>query len=399
MRTFAPLLTAGTRAMPHGITRTARQNPTARGLVMRRHLRRLAGVLACGALALPAGAADHAMIDTQAQFDPITRKDPAQRDSAFPASLQTALARMDEYGVQMTLIVPPPFTEDLRLKYDVDEIVPVIAGHRDRFAFLGGGGTLNPLLLSTPPEAVTDQIKQRFREQCDRIMAAGALGFGEVTARHLALAATMGGRHPYESTAPDHPLLLLLADIAAEYDVPIDIHFDIFPRTIATPPRLQSPRNPDVLEANLSGFERLLAHNPKARFNWAHVGSDPGGNRNPALMRYLLARHPNLYSAFRVVRQGSFPVFPLDGRGRLKPKWRELILDFPDRFTMHSDYFFVPAGMPERGGPRAYELANKLLDQLPAPVARALAHENARRIYRLAERADNDDGGQATWHR
>jgi predicted TIM-barrel fold metal-dependent hydrolase len=192
----------------------------------------------------------------------------------------------------------------------------------------------------------------------------------------------MGDKHAYESTAPDHPLLLLLVDIAAEKDVPIDFHFDVFPETRPTPPHLQR-NNPAEMTENLQAFERLLAHNRKARISWAHLGSDPGGQRTPALMRELLTRHPNLYSAFRIVRGGPLPVIPLDETGQLKPAWAALIKDFPDRFTMHTDIFYTSSWPPDRGPKESHELAKKLLEQLPPEIARKLAFENAQRIYKL----------------
>lgn len=277
----------------------------------------------------------------------------------------------------------PPIGKLNKYTYDAEEIARVIRKHSARFGFLAGGGSLNPMIQKYAPEEVTDEVKAAFRRRCEEILALGALGFGEVTAEHLSLPG-MGEMHPYERVPADHPLLLLLADIAAEKDVPIDIHFDVFPVTIATPPNLRR-NNPAELKENLQAFERLLAHNRKARFNWAHVGSDPGGQRNPVLMRELLSRHPNLYSAFRIVASGPRPGQPLDEAGQLKPAWAELIRDFPDRFTLHTDIFYTGSWPPDRGPKESHELARKLLDQLPPELARSLAYENARRIYRLQD--------------
>lgn len=317
------------------------------------------------------------IIDTQAQFDPTIDA------YKFSDAIEAIIEHMDDNGVKKTLIVPPPFSEDVRNKYDFESVLPAIKNHRDRFDFLAGGGTLSPMILSIAPDEVTEDVKQKFRQRCEEILAAGALGFGEVTAMHLSLKAGMGDQHRYSAAQPDHPLFLLLADIAAENDVPIDIHFDVIPQTIPIPAKLKSSRNPEVLEENLQAFERFLAHNRKARINWAHVGSDPAGQRTPALMRKLLERHPNLYSAFRLVRKGKMPVVPLNPKGKLKPVWRELINDFSDRFTVHSDNFYIPGGPPERGPQESLELAQQMLEQLPTDVAQALAYGNAERIYNM----------------
>ncbi len=325
-----------------------------------------------------AGAEAPKFIDTQAQFDPA--------DSAFKASLEIMLKEMHRVGISKTFIVPPPFSFKTPRTYDAEEIARVIGDKKDRFAFLGGGGSLNLTILETPAGKVTPKVKAKFRARCEEILALGALGFGEVTAEHLSLPNMKvdGSNHFNNSVEADHPLLLLLADIAAEKDVPIDIHFDIFPVTMPTPERLASG-NPPILKENQPAFERLLSHNPKARFNWAHVGSDPARQRTPDLMRDLLTRHPNLYSAFRVALNDPIPTVPLDNQGILKPEWRKLIEDFPDRFTMHTDIFYVSTWPPRRGPKQSHEFAKRLLEQLPPDIARKLAYENAQRIYKLKE--------------
>lgn len=317
-------------------------------------------------------------IDTQAQFDPA--------DTDFGGSLETMLKEMDRVGISKTLIVPPPFPFRNPRTYDAEAIIKAIGNTKDRFAFLGGGGSLNVTILETPASEVTPEVKAAFRARCDEILSLGALGFGEVTASHLSLPIMKEGglRHLNSTAEADHPLMLLLADIAAEKDVPIDIHFDIFPLTMPVPAWL-AEGNPAVLKENQAAFERLLSHNPGARFNWAHVGSDPALQRTPRLMRALLTRHPNLYSAIRIHRRGPHPSLPLDAQGILKPEWRKLIEEFPDRFTVHSDLFYVSTWPPKRGGTQSHEQARRLLEQLSPDIARKLAYENAQRIYKMQE--------------
>jgi hypothetical protein len=332
------------------------------------------------AFAYSAGAEAPKFIDTQAQFHP------GYRD--YAGTVQVMLKEMDRVGISKTLLVPFPLHKHgaLRYAYDAEEFSKVVRQYPTRFGFLAGGGTLNVMILEDAPDDVSEKTKAAFRRRCEEILALGALGFGEVTARHLSLSGTgvMGDLHAYESAAPDHPLLLLLADIAAENDVPIDIHFDVFPETIPTPSRLQR-NNPPVMTENLQAFERLLAHNRKARISWAHLGSDPARYRTPELMRELLTRHPNLYSAFRIMGGGPLPIAPLDEAGQLKPIWAALIKDFPDRFTMHTDIFYQPGWPPDIGPKNSHELAKKLLEQLPPELARKLAYENTQRIYKLKD--------------
>lgn len=335
---------------------------------------------ACCSLALLAAAQTPSFIDTQAQFDPA--------DTNHSGALKVMLQEMDRVGIRKMLIVPPPFPPQANPKrlYDAERIKEVIGEQTDRFAFMGGGGSLNLTVLNTPPEKVTAEIKAAFRKRAEAILSMGAIGFGEMTAEHLSLPAMKeGGLNHYNNiAAPDHPLLLLLADIAAENDVPIDFHFDIFPRTIPTPPHLKDG-NPPELRENQQAFERLLKHNPKTRFTWAHLGSDPGMQRTPRLMRELMDRHPNLYSAFRIAIHSPAPMIAVDREGRLKPEWRALIERYPDRFTMHTDMFYVSSWPPRRGHKDSHEKAVNMLSQLPPELARKLAYENAQKFYKLKD--------------
>lgn len=304
----------------------------------------------------------------------------------FGAALDAALAEMNRLGVRASLLMPPPQAKDNRFFYDIDELKFAVERYPGRFLLVGGGGTLNPTILRTPPESVDAAAKRRFREQAERLLAQGAVGFGEFTAHHLSLPA-MGPQHGYSVAPADHPLLLLLADIAAERNVPIDLHFDAVPEAMPVPaPIAQNANNPRTLDANLDAFERLLAHNRKAKIVWAHAGSDPLHTRTPALCRDLLTRHPNLYMSLRGGGRGvPHPSFALDEDGRLKPAWAKLIADFPDRFVLGSDRFHA-AGAP-RTPLLAQVLPNlrQLVDQLPVALARRVAVDNVERLYGLPQ--------------
>lgn len=203
--------------------------------------------------------------------------------------------------------------------------------------------------------------------------------------------------HPYQWTAPDHPYLLRLAEIAARRGVPIELHLDLVPQDMATPARLRGGDTPATLRANLAGFERLLAHARGARIVWAHAGSDPLGFRTAALCRELLARHPNLAMSLRFPARLPAGVpggeeLALDGDGRPSPAWLALVGDFADRFVLGSDAFYPSPALRGPGGrglqfatlaPRQRELTAAFVAALPREVARQVAGDNARRLYRL----------------
>ncbi len=295
-----------------------------------------------------------------------------------PAALAAhALRAMDEFKVEKTIVLPPPFPPDHRGTYGLPELGPVVRGNPRRFALVAGGESLNPMLHAVAPDKVTPKHVQRLQQAAAAIVAAGAVGFGELTVEHFS---SGHGGHPYESTRADHPLLLALADVAAQNAMPIDLHMEAVPRDMDMPTRMRGRgENPERLRENISGFERLLAHNREARIVWAHGGWDLAGERTVALMRSLLEKHSNLYMSVKLDPHGPQATSPLTRDGTVRPDWLTLLRAFPDRFMIGSDQFF------DEGSERL-ALARRLVDALPADIARFLASENARRIYRLDQK-------------
>ena len=303
----------------------------------------------------------------------------------FDEAARTALQMMETERIRMMLVMSPPRARE---GPDTESLAELTKQYGPRLAMLGGGGTLNPMLqeVGKSPE-VSEGARLKFEETAERIIASGAKGFGEITAHHLSLAPG----HAYEAVAPDHPLLRLLADIAARHDVPIDLHLDPVPSDVATPAQLGAAQNPPVLQANIAGFERLLAHNRKTKIVWAHAGSDPLGFFTPTLVRALLGRHPNLALSIRPTspRPGAM-VHPT---GAVSEEWVAVLRDFPDRFVLGSDTMIVATHYTGPQTPRLFASRGegqrrgirRLLSVLPPDVARRIGYENAERLYKLGQ--------------
>ncbi len=320
-------------------------------------------------------------IDVHNHLIPGERRD-------FSGSFSAALTVMDQIGISRMIVMPPPHNST---GYDYDAFVAALHQNSTRFAFLGGGGSLNVMLQQAGEKpAVSESLRQQFKQKADDIIRQGAAGFGEMAIHHLSL---HGQDHPYENVSADHPLLLLLADIAARYDVPIDIHFDVVIKDIPTPNWLTSPNNPKVLHSNLAAFERLLDHNPKAKICWAHAGSDNIGHWTTDLSRRLLQKYPNLYMSLRLGLGRAPENFPLTPDRQTKPEWLCLLKDFPNRFVIGSDNFIASASFHGRGTaavlakkiPPTRELSPVFLNSLPPDLARKIASENAIALYKLKQ--------------
>lgn len=333
---------------------------------------------ACAALA---GAQGVPLVDVHSHFQ-------AGPDRDFEAGLRQALVEMDAVGIRRTLLMPPPLPRDQGPMYfDIEDLRFAAAAHPGRVSLLGGS-SLNVMIHHTPPAEVTDEIKVRFRARAEAILAQGAVGFGELAIHHVSIPA-MGPNHAYESIPADHPLLLLLADIAAERDVPIDLHMDLVPADMPLPAGLRrNPLNPDTLLANAEPFRRLLQHNPRARIVWSHVGFEPLLTRTPQEVRAWLQAHPNLYMSFRLNRGAPMPGAALNPKGQLKPEWLALLQAFPERFMLGSDSFYDRTGVARGGGEPGSNAGLKALrafvDGLPPSLAQAVASGNAIKFYKLA---------------
>ena len=255
-----------------------------------------------------------------------------------------------------------------------------VARYPGRFLIAAGGGVLNPIIQGTNPDRVSESDLKSFRERAERLVE-GASAIGEIASHHVSVR-NMGPQHAYQASAPDHPYIRVLADVAAAKGIPLDLHLDIVPQDMDLPQRpMLNPSNPPKIKGNREGLERLLEHNRNAKIIWAHAGNDPLGFRNPAIMRELLAAHPNLYMSIRLPRGGAPAFFALDDSNRLKPIWLKLLADYPDRFMLGSDYMQQAVGNSRGITEEVFNNFRTMLEHLPEELADAIGWKNAERLY------------------
>lgn len=289
--------------------------------------------------------------------------------------VSAALALMDRFSVAYAILAPPPAPAGRGDPSAAALLREVARQHPARFGFSAGGESLNPIIQGTPSDAVTPDLLRRFQQEAQAIADSGAAAFGELAAEHFS---SRIGNHPYESTRPDHPLLMALADIAARNNMPLELHMEAVPRDMPFPnPRTAGPPNPPSVHENIAAFERLLDHNPKARIVWVHAGWDLSGERTVPLMRSLLERHPNLYMSVKSDEAGTPKTAPFIPGGELKPVWIAMLQAFPDRFVVGSDQFYSDPEIIRTHRARAF------VNALPPDVVKRITADNVKRIYRL----------------
>ncbi len=322
--------------------------------------------------------------------DLAQKKTKQTQEGNLETAADNLIKKMDEYGIQQALVVvvPGPVSNE----HEEKSLRQAVMKHPDRLKLMAGGAILSPYLQNIKPENVTEADRSRFRQIATQLLKDGAVGFGEMISYHL----SMADHHSFQYAPPDHPLYLLLADIAAQNNVAIDLHMEAIVNRRAMPDNLQraSHKNPKTLEPTIPAFERLLKQNPKARIVWQHIGWDNTGDMTPELLDRLLSAHPNLYIALRIENRtqqvGNGPGMPnrlADEKGKLKPEWLALIDKFSDRVTIGTDEFFFPVESEESERPnQSFERTWSLLDQLTPELAQKIGRDNARRIYSLKQK-------------
>lgn len=295
------------------------------------------------------------------------------------ACIDAAIATMDTYGVVKTVFFSPP---SVSVENDDDaEIAAVVALRPDRLLLGVGGGGLNPLIQRTPDDGrVSEALRQQFLTALQTAEGVeDAVVWGEIASLHL----SYSSQHPYEETQADTPLFVLLAEHAADLDMPIDLHMDAVSSAAATPQFFvnASPNNPAELPENITALETLLDAQPDARIVWAHVGRDTTGQMTATLVRRLVEAHPNLFlqlaPAFGPLHSRNAIV---DENDTIRSEWLSLIEDYADRCVLGTDTFYT--GTDEDGDELGH--VKNFLGQLPADLAYQIGCENPMTIYQLS---------------
>ena len=337
---------------------------------MKRHLRSAAALIFANSLmALPAFAqAPKPLFDAHVHID--------EHDAA--ASIALLAGSMAGLGETRVIVQTLPLGPDSPNPWDIEKIVGEIRKYPGKLGVTGGGGTLNPMLVAAYAKGdVGPAAQKRIRARAEEILKLGAVGFGELSNEHFA---TPTGTVPeYEYYPADFPLMLLMADIAAQHDVPIVLHMEAVPQDMASG---LTPPNPPSLHGNFKALENLLAHNRRAKIIWAHAGSDNTGMRTADRMRPLLKANPNLTMELKIDPRAPGKTYLL-ADGKLKPEWLALLNEFPDRFIIGSDQHYGAADMATLVRIRA-EMS--MLEQLPPAVRQKIAVDNPARLYNVKGR-------------
>ena len=138
----------------------------------------------------------------------------------------------------------------------------------------------------------------------------------------------------------------------------------------------------DVREEFMKKMEAMFEKNPDHPFALIHMGQLEAKD-----VARLLAKHSNLHFLTShanpfITKDSNQPWIDMfDGGPSLAPRWKALIIKYPDRFILAFDNVWED----DWGDKYVKQAAlwRKALAELPAEVASKVAHENAERLWKL----------------
>lgn len=273
--------------------------------------------------------------------------------------LEQIIRNMDKEGIDRMVIMESPTDIYNRVPQTQSGIPEAAEKYPDRFIALYGGEAIVMLYSVTASGNYTKEDEKKYADLLEGAIKSGKYGgFGEIALRHFT------SENGTEITIPgNHSWMFIMSDIAAKYDVPIDIHMEATDETVA-------------------GLEKLLDHNKSAKLIWEHAGRSNTGKTTPLLMRRLMKEHPNLYSAVKIRKAKTaerIAVRILDDEDKITPEWMALFRDFPDRFMIGSD--IKPGEKEDDFSHIKYQ--RTFLSRLPPEIAKKIERENAKKIYKI----------------
>jgi Tat protein secretion system quality control protein TatD with DNase activity len=222
--------------------------------------------------------------------------------------------------------------------------------------------------------APSDRARSILQEIDQKLSEKKVVGIGEVLVRHWAYAGDTGkiGQHAEIDKSFDNRFIRDIATVAIRHDVPVVIHMEGYPHLVKE-------------------LGTVLHELPQFKLVWAHGC----GRSNATIIRDLLKQHKNLICDLsNMTNTGGYGsgwpkaeafTTRMEVNGKFLDDYRQLILDYPDRFFIgmdvaHQSRWTMPQGNTFE---RRVERTRALLSQLPIDVAQKLAFSNVIAIYRL----------------
>lgn len=238
------------------------------------------------------------------------------------------------------------------------------AAYPDRFVPFWGQSEFHRAIVAEGAQAwnLTSPVVLDHLDQLETGLRGGQIkGIGMLYVNTL----VGGNTNPNVRYPADSPLMQRLWALSAAYQAPLSIAMN-------------------ASSASVAEMERLLASDRRGVWIWSGTGTFAA----PPLVRRLLQTHPNLICELsgRLPLRRDYSGLPsdlipildqvniVDADEHLRPEWKALLDEFPDRFVLGTD---VPIGAYY---PIAIDVWRHVLEDLSPDTAAKLAHGNAERI-------------------
>jgi hypothetical protein len=117
--------------------------------------------------------------------------------------------------------------------------------------------------------------------------------------------------------------------------------------------------------------ERILRHAPGVKLIWAHTGMSTSMDK----VEQMFEKYPN------IVGELSYRS-DLQENGTLNPRWKQLMLKYPDRFVIGTDTWVTPRWSEVESLAAFYR---RMLSALPRDVAERIAYRNGMTMFGLKQ--------------
>lgn len=288
--------------------------------------------------------------------------------------LQDLISRMDKIGVDKTLLMPVFYDGDKPGGQGISDENLVINWYKQQPSRIIPFFGMQRSILGYEPrwERPDSQAASLLYDMNSELGSNLYKGIGEFIIRHYPYSCP-GGASGSETDLPiDSPLMRKFLDMAAQYKLPITVHYEAEEKTI--PP-----------------LKRMLEYKPEVTWIWAHCT----GRCTPDVSRSMLQQYSNLYSDLGgmtnlygsygclTVSCGRDPKNPIDdGNNHLRQDWKDVFEEFPDRFVIGTDCAHPQAWQSNYFG-QCLSKFKLLLSDLTDSTAKKIAYDNAMRILKL----------------
>lgn len=317
--------------------------------------------------------------------------------SSGSASAQGLVEMLTDNNVSKMILMEAPRADYRADDNSSEAIINFFTSYSSSFRYMYGGSELQPLLFArgyngTLPitsdlvypeggtfteqniynfneingEADGGSWETIFRNRATTAAQSGKyVGFGELAPRHVS---TKSGQ-PEMTYVVDTPWMLWLSDLAADYNMVLDLHIEA---TSTTLPQLAT----------------LLSHNTNTKIIWDHAGwsnIDSLSLATASVISQLLADHSNLYLSLKMrADQEGKDFSPVDSSGNIKSEWSTLLTTYADRIMVGTDAkYWTSSSTVETDFEASYSLLNAMLEQLPSETAIKIRNGTATALFGL----------------